>query len=109
MNRPAGSYPYFDEPFALMAHRGGYLDEDDAPRENSLYAFGRAMEAGYRYLETDVHATSDGHLVAFHDQVLDRVTDASGTLAAMSFRQVRYYMLLMTTRLSLSLLLFLKL
>lgn len=89
MNRPAGSYPYFDEQFALMAHRGGYLDEDDAPRENSLYAFGRAVEAGYRYLETDVHATSDGHLVAFHDQVLDRVTDASGTLAAMSFRQVR--------------------
>ena len=64
MNRPAGSYPYFDEQFALMAHRGGYLDEDDAPRENSLYAFGRAVEAGYRYLETDVHATSDGHLVA---------------------------------------------
>lgn len=89
MNRGATGYPYFDDPFVCMAHRGGYASEPDAARENSLHAFARAVEMGYRYLETDVHATSDGYLVAFHDDVLDRVTDSSGVVARLPFAVVR--------------------
>lgn len=89
MDRGASTFSFFDEPFACMAHRGGYLEPRDAGRENSLYAFGRAVEAGYRYLETDVHATRDGHLVAFHDDVLDRVTDATGLVAGLPFDALR--------------------
>jgi glycerophosphoryl diester phosphodiesterase len=40
-------------------------------------------------VETDVHATADGVLVAFHDRTLDRVTDASGQVAALPWSQVR--------------------
>lgn len=89
VSRGASAYSYFDDSFACMAHRGGYLQPADAGRENSLYAFTRAVEAGYRYLETDVHATRDGRLVAFHDDVLDRVTDASGVVADLPFEAVR--------------------
>ena len=47
------------------------------------------MAEGYRYLETDVHTTADGVLVAFHDHVLDRVTDAKGPVAATRWADLR--------------------
>ena len=74
----ARDYRYFDTRFAAMAHRGGFFSEADRERENTLYAFARAVERGYRYLETDLHASADGVLFAFHDSTLDRVTDAVG-------------------------------
>ena len=61
-----------------MAHRGGALHPDVVGLENTVKAFASAVGLGYRYLETDVHATSDGQLLAFHDLLLDRVTDLTG-------------------------------
>ena len=74
----AGDYRYFDTRFAAMAHRGGFLSEADRARENTMYAFTRAAGRGYRYLETDAHVSADGVLFSFHDDTLDRVTDATG-------------------------------
>lgn len=83
------SHPYFDVPFAAMAHRGGSLLPANLHRENTLVAFRNAVQLGYRYLETDVHVTADGHLVAFHDDRLDRVSDATGRLADLTLDQIR--------------------
>ena len=91
---PRTGYPYLDavldQPGSViaMAHRGGALHPDIPGTENTLHAFRHAVSLGYHYLETDVHTTSDGVLVAFHDDSLDRVTDRAGLLADLTAEQV---------------------
>lgn len=80
-------HPYLDHPGPIaFAHRGGAADG----LENTLRQFRRAVGAGYRYIETDVHATRDGKLVAFHDGTLDRVTDGAGRIADLPWENVRH-------------------
>lgn len=71
-----------------MAHRGGWLTPDDRSRENTWYAFAQAVAEGYRYLETDVHTTADGQVVAFHDPELGGVTDTNGSISALTFAEL---------------------
>ncbi|MEV0176209.1 glycerophosphodiester phosphodiesterase [Streptomyces sp. NPDC050803] len=80
-------HPYLDHPGPIpFAHRGG----DAEGLENTQLQFRRAVDLGYRYLETDVHATRDGKLVAFHDSTLDRVTDGAGRIADLPWADVRH-------------------
>ncbi len=54
-----------------------------------MLAFASAVALGYRYLETDVRVTSDRVLVAFHDEILDGVSDGAGRLAELPWAEVR--------------------
>jgi glycerophosphoryl diester phosphodiesterase len=54
-----------------------------------MSAFAAAVGLGYRYVETDVHATADGVLLAFHDHTLDRVTDRTGDIGSLMYDDVR--------------------
>lgn len=87
VTRPRTGFPFFDagldQPGSVLAfaHRGGAFHPEIEGLENTLTAFQHAVDLGYRYLETDVHATRDGVLLAFHDAVLDRVTSSTGSIA----------------------------
>lgn len=78
-------HPYLAvaQPIAF-AHRGGA----SAHPENTERAFRHARELGYTHIETDVHVTRDGVAIAFHDERLDRVTDAVGVIADLPWSEV---------------------
>ncbi len=79
------THPFLDHdgPIAFV-HRGGALEAS----ENTLSAFEVAVSAGFRYIETDVRATADGVLLAFHDATLGRVTDRDGRVAELPWSEV---------------------
>jgi len=78
-------HPFLDWKGPLpFAHRGG---ASDVP-ENTLMAFQYAVDLGYRYLETDVHVTSDGVLVAFHDDDLQRTCGIAGKISELPWSTV---------------------
>jgi glycerophosphoryl diester phosphodiesterase len=81
-------FPFLDWPQPIpFAHRGGAAEVGG---ENTLAGFARAAALGYRYLETDGRVTSDGVLLAFHDERLDRVTDLDGRLEDRPWSAVRH-------------------
>ncbi len=57
--------------------------------ENTLAAFAAAVDAGYTHLETDVHLTADGVLVAFHDDSLDRVAGHEAQIRDMTAAEIQ--------------------
>lgn len=76
------------------AHRGLHCAAEGIP-ENSLPAFRRAVEAGYG-IELDLHLTTDGQLVVFHDDTLDRVCGVSGRVDEKSWPELQQLRLLGT-------------
>jgi len=86
---PRTGFAYLDEVLDLpgpipMAHRGGAKVPELRGLENTMVAFRHAAGLGYRYFETDVHASSDGELFLMHDERLDRVCDRVGHIAELS-------------------------
>jgi glycerophosphoryl diester phosphodiesterase len=80
-------FPFLDWPGPLaFAHQGAHAA--DRAGENTMASFDAAVALGYRYLETDAHATSDGVLVAFHDDHLDRLTDRTGAIGDLPWAEV---------------------
>lgn len=61
------------DPVIVIAHRGasGYLPE------HTLAAYATAILQGADFIEPDLVMTRDGHLIARHDNVLDRTTDVA--------------------------------
>jgi len=68
-----------------FAHRGG----SKLWPENTMLAFQGAVQLGYRYLETDLHTTRDGVLVTIHDETVDRTTNGSGPVHALTLAELK--------------------
>ena len=74
-----------DQTIRIGAHRGAICH---AP-ENTIAAFEKAIDFGTYRIECDIRRTGDGHLVMMHDATVDRTTDGTGELAAMTLTQVQ--------------------
>ncbi len=86
--RPAAERPFFtqfDHAPLVMAHRGG----KGLWPENTLYAFEQAASLGADVLEMDIHSTADGVPVVMHDRTVDRTTDGSGAVHALTLEQIK--------------------
>ena len=83
--RPEASHPFLRHQGVLaFAHRGG---NRNAP-ENTMAAFADAVGQGYRYLETDVHASKDGVAFAFHDDDLTRMTGDAVAISTLDAHEI---------------------
>ncbi|MGB0652407.1 MAG: glycerophosphodiester phosphodiesterase [Thermoplasmatota archaeon] len=81
----AGENPWLERRVLHIAHQGG---EAEAP-SNTMVALHYAMSQGADVLEIDVHATADGELVVIHDTTVDRTTDGTGRVDAMSLAEIQ--------------------
>ncbi|CAG0902542.1 unnamed protein product, partial [Darwinula stevensoni] len=69
----------------VIGHRGACLD---AP-ENSLSAFRKCKEQGVKGVELDVSLSKDGVAFVFHDDTFDRITEATGPVSSLTWKQVQ--------------------
>src|SRR5574340_26448 len=71
----------------IYAHRGSSIH---AP-ENTLSAFGKALEQGADGIELDAKLSADGQVVVIHDQTVDRTTSGQGRVNQLSLEQLRRF------------------
>ncbi|MBL1068111.1 glycerophosphodiester phosphodiesterase family protein [Streptomyces sp. 7-21] len=72
-------------PLLTVGHRGLM----GAEPENTLRSFRRADREGLDAVELDLRLSKDGELVVMHDAEVDRTTDGSGAVAALTLAELR--------------------
>ncbi|MBU5467177.1 glycerophosphodiester phosphodiesterase [Virgibacillus sp. MSJ-26] len=81
-----GEHDFFtSERPLVIAHQGG---KDLAP-SSTLEAFQNAKDIGADVIEFDIHMTKDGHLVAIHDDTVDRTTDGEGRVNDLTLEEIQ--------------------
>jgi glycerophosphoryl diester phosphodiesterase len=68
----------------FIAHRG----ISACYPENTLAAFNGAVDAGADMIELDVCLSKDRHLVVIHDETVDRTTNGTGAVKALTLDQL---------------------
>ena len=77
------------EPFAhrYFAHRGLYKEDQSVP-ENSLKAFGLAVEKGYG-IELDIQLSKEGEVVVMHDDDLKRACGVDRPVSDLTLAELK--------------------
>lgn len=78
----------------ILAHRGLVTNHmrDEGIAENTIAAFAAAHAAGVTFIESDCHLTSDGEVVLFHDDRLDRVAGIPRAVADVTLAELESIM-----------------
>lgn len=87
-SKPAPDHPYYTNDLnhpLVIAHQGG----DGIWPGNTLFALQNAADLGADVLEMDLHITADGTLVLIHDETVDRTTDGTGEVEAMTLEELK--------------------
>lgn len=88
ISKPAPDHPYYAEDLKyplVIAHQGG----DEVWPGNTMFAFQNAADLGVDVLEMDLHITADGVLVLIHDETVDRTSDGTGEVEAMTLDELK--------------------
>jgi glycerophosphoryl diester phosphodiesterase len=84
--RPVPDHPFFShDGILVIGHRGG----GGLWPENTLYAFGHAVELGVDVLEMDIQSTKEGDLVVIHDDTVDRTTNGTGRVQELTLAEIQ--------------------
>src|SRR6478736_2939754 len=69
----------------IIGHRGakGYQPE------NTLSSFQKALDMKVDGIELDVHLSSDGEIIVFHDETLNRITNGKGDINRYTLSELR--------------------
>jgi glycerophosphoryl diester phosphodiesterase len=78
-----------------IAHRGLHV-KNNSIIENTESAFAAAIKGSYA-IECDVQLTADGEAMVFHDDDLDRLTEAKGLVKELSAKELKRVKLQSTT------------
>ncbi|CAM3964152.1 glycerophosphodiester phosphodiesterase [Flavobacterium weaverense] len=68
-----------------IGHRGAKGSEP----ENTLISFQKALDMEVDGIELDVHLSSDGEIIVIHDETVDRTTNGTGLVNALSCRELK--------------------
>ncbi len=82
---PAKQYYANVEHPLVIAHQGG----NGIWPGDTLYAFEKAVEIGADVLEMDAHITKDSQIVLMHDENIDRTTDGTGLIEALTLSELK--------------------
>ena len=75
----------YRNPISVAAHRGNskYFPE------NTIIAMQSAKDLNPDMIETDLHMTSDGHIIVMHDHLVDRTTNGTGLIREKTLAEMK--------------------